>query len=135
MSRIPKISDERLHELHARIKPVVRGAATKKGAVRHGGGDLYFIQDVDLRGIAFTWDPVLTQPAEGLKELARIETYHTCGYYGFFKPSIAEVLAQIPSKYLDHCVAYECGVGSLDTSNIVDGGSAHCVTTVLYQRC
>lgn len=132
MSHIPEISDERLAQLHARIKPVVRGARRSNGAAWHDG--LFYIQDVDLRGESFTWDPTLTESAEGLRELARIETTHTCGYYGFFKPSIAEVLAQIPVEFLDRCVAYECGVGDLDTSNIVDGGSAHRVTTVLYER-
>ncbi len=123
MSHIPEISDERLHELHVRIKPVVRKS-----------GDLFYIEDVDLRDIAFTWNPKTTTKSGGLKELARIQTYHTCGYYGFFKPSIAEVLAQIPQEHLDRCVVYECGVGTLDVDNIVDGGSAHCVTTVLYER-
>lgn len=131
MSRIPEISNERLAQLHARIKPVVRGARTTKGAVRHDGGHLYYIKDVDFRGVAFTWDPTLTEPAEGLRDLARIETTHTCGYYGFFKPSIAEVLAQIPVEFLDRCVAYECGVGDIE---IVGGGRAHRVTTVLYEH-
>ena len=131
MSRIPEISNERLAELHARIKPVVRGAKTTKGVVRHDEGDLYYIQDVDLRGESFIWDPTLTELAEGLNEFARIETAHTCGYYGIFKPSIAEVLAQIPVAFLDRCMAYECCVGDVD---IIEGGSAHRVMTVLYER-
>ncbi len=70
-------------------------------------GFLYYIQEVDLRGIAFIWDPKPTEIAEGLEPFEDITTYHTYGYYGFFKPSIAEVLAQIPLDKIDHVVSFE----------------------------
>ncbi len=87
---IPKLTDERLAELQAIIKPVVPD-----------GTDLWYIQDVDPRTIAFTWDPKPTVRATGLKPLRTVRTLHTYGYHGFFKPSIAEVLAQVPMDLLD----------------------------------
>ena len=57
-----------------------------------------YIKPVDLFGIAYTWDPKPAGKAKDVKPLCDITTYHTYGYYGFFKPSIAEVLAQIPAS-------------------------------------
>ena len=37
-------------------------------------------------------NPKPTDKATGLKPLCTIKTYHTYGYHGLFKPSIAEVL-------------------------------------------
>ena len=71
-----------------------------------------------------------------MKEVARIRTLHTYAYYGFFKPSIAEVLAQIPSHLVDSVIAFETkGPGDADDLN--DDRSAlnagfHAATTILY---
>jgi hypothetical protein len=66
---------------------------------------------VDLFGIAYTWDPKPSRPPEkaiGLKPLCDITTYHVYGYHGCFKPSIAEVLAQIPEEHVSSkVVAFE----------------------------
>ena len=80
---IPEISDEVLKELAAKIKPVVK---TEKGYKA--------IKPVDLKRIAFTWDPkTVGCTMTRLAEVGKITTYHNWAYYGFFKPSIAEVLA------------------------------------------
>jgi len=93
---IPKISDERLNELAKKIKPVVR----IKGQPR-------YIQPVDLRGVAYTWDPKPAGHAKGLAELCVITTYHSYGAPMFFKPSVAEVIAAIPEEHLDKVIAFE----------------------------
>lgn len=108
MSRtIPEISDERLEELAARIKPVIK---TEKGYKN--------IKPVDLRSTAFTWDP---QPwgctRTRLVEVGSCTSYHNWGYYGLFKPSIAEVLVAIPEELLD-VVEFFC----LDTSSVQQEG-------------
>ena len=94
---IPKITDERLCELSSRIEAVVRD---DKGVLRH-------IEPCDLRYVAFTWDPKLTRKAANLVEVATIRTLHAYGYYGFFKPSIAEVIAQIPGELIERVAAFE----------------------------
>jgi hypothetical protein len=94
--KIPKITNERLNELVARIKPVVKN-----------GKELHYIASCDLRNTAFTWDPVLGQTAGRLMKLRTVRTLHTYGYYGFFKPSVAEVLAQIPEDLVDKAIAFE----------------------------
>ena len=93
---IPKISDEKLNELASRIKPFVRFE-----------GVAYYIEPVDLRRTAFTWDPKPTERVNGLLSLCDIKTYHTYGAPVFFKPSIAEVIVAIPVEHLDKVVAFE----------------------------
>lgn len=128
MNRIPSISDEQLNELYQRIKPVARKSR----------GDLYYIRDVDPRGVAFTWDPKYTQKAKGLQPLQNIVTYHTYGYYGFFKPSVAEVIAQIPKDCIDQVVAFETK-GPEDASDLNQhiqelNDGYHVATTTLYEQ-
>lgn len=94
---------------------------------KHVHGDLYYIQDVDLRTVAFTWDPKPMTKAVGLMELDQIITKHTYGFHGFFKPSIAEVLSQIPNEYLNDAVAFETHYKGMS-------GSYHSGLTTLYRR-
>lgn len=92
---IPPLTAAKLKELAARIVPLVER-----------DGALWYIEPVDLTNVAFSWDPKLVRKAEGLTPIGLIRTLHTYGYYGMFKPSIAEVLAQIPESYLEKTVAF-----------------------------
>jgi hypothetical protein len=94
---IPRISNERLAELAKRIRPVVRNDSNV----------LVYIEPCDLRNEAFTGSPKLARKANNLVKHAVIATLHTYGYYGCFKPSIAEVLAQIPENLIEQTVAFE----------------------------
>ena len=93
---VPEITEERLNTLIKKIVPVVRE-----------NNKLYKIEIPDLRKIAYTWDYKITEECNNLKEVMRIKTNHYCGYYGLFKPSIAEVLAQIPENLINKVVAFE----------------------------
>jgi len=126
---IPEVSKQYIIELAERIKPVVQFAF---------GGKCY-IKPVDLFKIAYTWDPVAADKATGLKLLCDITTYHTYGYHGFFKPSIAEVLAQIPAEHLDKVVAFEIvkspnDVDDLNREQEALNARYHVATTRLYVR-
>jgi hypothetical protein len=96
---IPKISNEELAELAKRIRPVVRKESD--------GRPFYIKADSDLRRLSYLWDVKYEEEAKGLFEFATITTLHTYGYYGMFKPSVAEVIAQIPPDYRDRVVAFE----------------------------
>lgn len=95
---IPQITDEKLGELFERIKPVADFGFFL---------GLRYIRPVDLRGTAYTWDTRPAKKIRGLKLLCTIKTYHEYDYYGLFKPSIAEVLAQIPEEHLNTVVAFQ----------------------------
>ncbi len=128
-SWIPKVPKERIKELAKRIRPVVWFPVI----------GLCYIKRVDPFNIAFTWDPRPRWKVFGLKAICDITTYHTYGYYGFFKPSIAEVLAQIPAELLDKVVAFETverpeTVDDLNREREALNAGYHVATTRLYVR-
>ena len=102
-------------------------------------GGKYFIKPVNVRDVAFTWNPKRDKKAKGLRFLRDIRTYHTYAYYGFFKPSIAEVIAQIPQELLDQVVAFEIikhpetAADLHEEQKALDAGY-HVATTRLYSR-
>lgn len=109
---IPVVPEERIKELAQRIRPVMRFARTVKTAGLLGlnpSGSLYYLKPVDLFTTAFTWPgvPKHAGRAPRLQKLRTINTYHTWAHYSFFKPTISEVLAQIPEDILDQVIAFE----------------------------
>lgn len=127
-SLIPRSSGDGPDISHMlRIVPVVQRDAR-----------LWYIKPVDPHGQAFTWDPKPSEPADNLSVVCRIYTLHRYGYYGFFKPSIAEVLAQIPTEVAQRVVAFETdGPDDADDLNedlfALDAGF-HVAETTLYER-
>jgi hypothetical protein len=125
---IPAVPRERTVALAERIKPVVRDERNT----------LRYIKPVDLFSASFLWEPTLLGSAADLREIGRITTYHTFGHLLFFKPSVAEVLAQIPDTYLGAAIAFEViGPGDADDLNIENAALTagyHVATTILYGR-
>lgn len=129
--RIPDIEDDRLEELMDRIQPVVKR-----------DGQRYFIEEVDPRKTAFTWDPTPTEEAEGLTRIGEITTFHRFSHKGFFKPSIAEVLAQIDERAeekIDEVQAFEIVEHPEDASDLnltpeATNEGFYVATTRLYTR-
>jgi hypothetical protein len=105
---IPEITDEELKARVARIKPLI-----------HSEGKLYALRTLpDLRGQSFLWDPKIRRRSErNIEPLRVISTLHTYGHYSLFKPSIAEVLAQIPFDLLNQVVAFSIE-GPQDASDL-----------------
>lgn len=130
---IPEITTDELKARAAKIRPVVRmrGFPVKKEK-------LYYIKPVDIEHTAFTWNPKPDYAAKNLVPLQTITTYHSYGYYGCFKPSIAEVLAQIPDGLLSSVVAFEthgpetAADLNKDIEALNDG--YHVAETTLYKR-
>lgn len=123
---IPQITDYRLAELAKRIRPVEQS----------GPIDFYYLKPCDLRCEAFTWDAKRGKKAPMLREIGRVRTLHTYGYYGFFKPTIAEVLAQIPEELLGDAIAFKIK-GPQDTDDLNDDKEAlnqgfHVARTIIY---
>jgi hypothetical protein len=133
---IPLISDERLQEL-ARIRPlIVRNG--KRVYVTNTSLD-------DLKGIAFTWaeGKSVGNVAKDLESFHTIITYHTWAYYGFFKPTQAEVLAKLNQEFtneaLQNVVAYSTqGPETSDDLNknpdVLNDGYHEAVTTLYRQK-
>ena len=133
MERIPKISDDMLEKLALKIKPVVRFM----DGVSNPNGELYYIQGVDyhrdLTIRSFVWDPKPIAPARDLVHYKDIKTYHTCDSHVFFKPSIAEVIAQIPENDITTVMAFETLSLGLTSKNCTPDYH-HFTTTKLYKK-
>ncbi|MEK7628729.1 MAG: hypothetical protein AAB421_04930 [Patescibacteria group bacterium] len=135
---IPKVPEKRIRELGERIKPVIRFAKGAKGLFRSDEGHPHYIKPVDLFGVAYTWNPKPAERAKGLKPVCDITTYHGFAYHGFFKPSVAEVLAQIPKEHLDSVVAFEIldspqTASDLNAEHEALNAGYHVATTRLYK--
>lgn len=70
-------------------------------------GQLMWLAPSDPRHEAFTWEEDVIGPASNLQEHRRVETWHTFGFYGFFKPTLAECLAHIT---IEDIASGVCGV-------------------------
>lgn len=136
---IPEVSKALIQERAYRIKPVVRFRRRGGEWVHSVEGKLHYIEPVDLFHTSFIWDPKPTTRASGLAPLGVTRTYHTYGYHGIFKPSIAEVLAQIPPEFLDRVVAFEIidqpqTTDDLNRERVALDAGYHVATTRLYHR-
>jgi len=92
---IPEVSGEEIKDLRTRIRPV--GVED---------GEFFFYAPCDPWTQSFPWGERDPAPVGTLVEKSRHRTLHAYGYPGFFKPSLAEVLAQIPREELDDVVAF-----------------------------
>lgn len=120
---VPEISEEKLGELHARIRPLL-----KKDGV------LYYAKESDPKKTSYTWGGKTAEKAEGIEPLATIKTIHNYGAPVFFKPSEAEVLAQIPEKYLKETAAFLIIPQRQAEHAFANGGEHHLARTVLYKK-
>lgn len=100
---IPEISYEELQKRYEHIKPVI-----------NVDGKLHYFRNFttdELTQVSFLFernigDEVLENELEVI-EGKDFPCLHGYGYYGFFKPSIAEVLSQINSNVLPLVKAFE----------------------------
>lgn len=103
---IPKITDEELLKRYQKIKPIVIY-----------NGEKYYLRDFslkELRSTNYIYEINEETIGEKVNENELIELkgedfscIHSYGYYSLFKPSIAEVLAQINDLVLPFVVAFE----------------------------
>lgn len=128
---IPDVTDERLVELASLIKPI------EQRSEPHRFIAVPELTQHALRRTSFIWDPTYEEgKVPELRELRRIKTYHTFAYYGLFKPTIAECLAQIPPGLVNDVVAFSIG-NDLPNFNSDEAREAfrngyHLATTILY---
>lgn len=112
---IPKMSNGDIAKWYATIKPIVK----------NGGKPTYLreLTDSELENVAYTW---LHKPEDygdfadftKLSVLADVKMLHGWEYYGFFKPSVGEVIRQIPEEYIQKVVAFEIIHGAIGMNTI-----------------
>lgn len=102
---IPKISDEEMMKRYKQIKPVITV-----------NGKLHYFREFtleELSGISYLWnrhEDVREEVGEDELEVLEGRDFvclHSYRYYGFFKPSVGEVLFQIKEYDLPFIKAFE----------------------------
>lgn len=88
----------RIEELSQKIKVVARFK---------GSDALYYVKAMNPKRVEYAWSPEKDNIATGLIVLSEITIYYPYTLDGFYKPSMATVLAQIPDEFIDQTVAYE----------------------------
>ena len=100
---IPEIDDNRLKELYRLLKPIVTIVEMK-----------YLLREFtlqELRNQSYIWNRA--EDKRDVVDPSKLETVddflclHTWGYYGLFKPSIAEVLSQAPENVIEQANTFE----------------------------
>lgn len=107
--------------------------------VRREDGELWTIIPPDLFKESFLWDPEYLSKAPPLSVICTIITRHSWAYYGFFKPTIADVIPFIPEALLPEMFGFE--VVGPDTAEDLNfsrhreafDASFHTAETTLYR--
>jgi len=119
MRTIPEISNEHLAEMLGRLTPVEK---VGDGEYR----EILTEKDPQTsRGIAYTWNKVLTGEPIRLETSGQTETYHSWGYYGFFKPSLAEVMACSREKIPEGATHFWMDMDSPDRGKLLVKPDGH----------
>ena len=100
-------------------------------------GDKYWVDGGKIYNQSYTFlgfdKKHFYEKAENLTKVATITTYHECSYPVFLKPSVYEVLYQIPQELLDEVVAFELFADSCFVNDIYDSNlNRHRLVCVLY---
>ena len=96
---IPPITDEELMRRYLKIKPIAE-VSGRKYWLRN-----YSIYEMKHKSYFWSLFDDRREPvgeALACHDHHDFQCLHAFGYYGFFKPSVAEVLAQIPEEALEH---------------------------------
>jgi len=127
-----EISNEDLAHWAERIRPVIRWGP---GGKRHPRGTPHWVANLgDHRKTSYTWVENSRGEAAGDLELIKtIQTFHTWGAPALFKPSVAEVIAQIPVEMRDSVDAFEVISEGLGPPAVLQEGF-HVTNTALYRQ-
>ena len=117
-------SPERINELARYSRPLLRD---RNGRICLAEGTC------DYFNSSYPWTLKPGKEMVNLEEIAKVNTYHTFSFSGFFKPTVAEVLSQIcdwwrPDYYLVD------GPETLDDQWELAQTSHHRAVTTLYMR-
>ena len=130
---IPEMSIEEIAKWHKTIKPIVHKNVTPCY--------LRKLSEKELTNTAYTFLRGHKDYAENvdfsqLSVLADVKMLHRWGHYAYFKPSVGEVIRQIPKEYLEKVVAFEiisAPVGMNSIYNAELNAGFHVSIVRLYQ--
>ena len=131
-----QLTQEKAVELAQRIRPVMskdeNGRLSLFNEPKH---PKYWVDGRKIYNESYTFasDKEVYAKTDKLVQIAKIITYHKCGYPLFVKPSVYEVLYQIPPELLDKVVAFELYAPSASAYDVYnDDVGRHALTCILY---
>jgi len=121
-----EILGPKIKELAERIHPAVWNFGT-----------LYKIDEtkIDLFATAFSWNPTTTEKLDSAHCIATVKTQHIAEQVLLFKPTVAQVLSQLPEKYLDskEHLYFTTKTDQHPIFSLTPCGKFHTATTKLYR--
>jgi hypothetical protein len=130
--KIPRLTDEQVAERASVCRqlhlPALRRASHLIATLPTNYYGEAFTMDVRERKVRWV------SPEEKLKKVGTYPTFHTYGYVGIFKPSVGEVLSQLPASLFEnnskrYLIETEMFSGN---PNVVDMGEYHLGVTTVY---
>jgi hypothetical protein len=123
---IPVIARDELEFRCANIKAIIKGK---------------IVDTDDYINSSYIWDPKFKKDEKlpKLEVLQDIHTFHSYGFYGLFKPSIGEVVAQIPDELFHDVYGFEI-IGQPESSEDLNkyihyvNAGYHVAVTRLYKK-
>lgn len=107
--RIPVMEDDEITKWYETIKPIVNYKTDE--TLKLNSVYLRPLTEEELSNISYTWLTKENYADEvdysKLSVLADVKMLHSWSYYGYFKPSVGEIIRQIPKKMLEKVVAFE----------------------------
>ena len=132
-----KLPKEKALELAKRIRPVMSQNENGRLCVdNHPTYPKYWVNGCKIYHQSYTFAANTTfySKATDLEPIAQITTYHRCGHPLLLKPSVYEVLYQIPVDLLDDVVAFELYAPTSSVFDIYsDDIERHALTCILYK--
>ncbi len=130
------MSQEQIIAYAAKIRPVLFGSNGEVSICpKENDKELYWLKSTPIATTSCTFKPEVIVKAEGLKEIGRIESYHSYGgYYGFLRPSADEAIYQCPKEILDKACAFAFVTPTLDIRTIYNSNlDLHRLTTIYFE--
>ena len=137
---IPKFDEALINARVEKIRPVVRFQQARCKNLKKGTDVLCWVEFNKMNPMNPAWS-FLQQPkiiglAERLTPLGHIVTYHNCSP-DLFRPTLAEVLMQVPEVFVDKAIAFEVVEESISHRNQIPRVGSSDLTwavTILYKE-
>ena len=131
-----QLPQEKALELAKRIRPVASKDEEGRLSIYNTPKPLKYWMDggkIYNQSYTFINNHEVYGKTSNLKQIAKITTYHRCGYPLFIKPSVYEVLYQIPEELRDQVVAFELYASSTYVWDVYNEElGRHALTCILY---
>ena len=137
----PKLEKEPPFKVPEKLtRQQVKDLARRFVPIMERDGKFYRITPkVDYFDQSFQWSAEPTGLCLSLRQIDEFYTVHSYGYYGIFKPSICEVIQQIPEQHLGLKKAFFLTMGPEDKDDLVKywdhiNAGVHVAVTRLYVK-